>query len=129
MPAPSTDSSTPSSAGPAAYTTAFLPGAERGTCPTCAGPALQAPRYNRAICGRCTDSATCALPAHADAQVSLGGPNASTGGGAEPGHEIGGVWTLCDGGSGVSYRAWVVVRGVACSIQEARFGGTVAEPR
>lgn len=51
------------------------------------------------------------------------------GGGAEPGHEVAGVWTLCDGGSGVSYCAWVVVRGIACNIQEARFGGTVAQPR
>ena len=93
--------------------TAFLPGGYDGECPVCQGPALQAARYPPALCGTCTASAICA--AHGRVVGLVGG---SVGGGAEPAHRDDG--TPCDG--------QVLVRGVPCVLQEARFGGCVVQP-
>jgi hypothetical protein len=98
-------------------TTAYLPGADRGTCPVCGEPATQDARYPRALCLPCTDSAVCqthSLPAR------LGGPG-SLSGGFVPGHvSIDGSWEACEG--------IVTVNGRQCVMEEARFGGTVVQP-
>jgi len=99
--------------------TAYLPGGCVGTCPMCGSPAQQAHRYPQALCLQCTEGATCAehgLPA------ALGGAG-SLGGGLLPGHlAASGSWDVCTGDGRV------LVRGRACRVSEARFGGTVVEP-
>ncbi|WP_380166193.1 hypothetical protein [Jannaschia sp. R86511] len=100
--------------------TAYLPGGYRGTCPVCGSPALQAARYPRALCLACTEAARCqahGLPA------ALGGESGSFFGGFVPGHvDDRGRWEPCTGDGAV------MVRGVRCRLQEARFGGSVVEP-
>jgi hypothetical protein len=73
--------------------TAFLPEAYVGVCPTCGGAARQADRYPRAVCLVSAESATCAahlLP------VALGGDGGGLLGGLEPGHlDTDGRWDCC----------------------------------
>jgi hypothetical protein len=99
--------------------TAFLPGAHRGVCPTCGGPAQQSERYARAVCLGCAQSATCA--AHGLPAV-LGGDVGGLLGGLEPGHlDSDRSWDPC------THDGAVLVNGRLCRMQEARFGGMVIE--
>jgi len=89
-----------------------------GQCPSCGKPCTQTIRYPQALCGACVQSAT-----------DLGGrpvrfSNVSLSGGFIAHHRDDD--SMC---AQVTNDGRVLIAGIECAAGEARFGGTVVQPR
>lgn len=86
-------------------------------CPTCGRPATHMDRYPRSVCEDCVVLATCVH------ERQVGGRNVSLSGGFEAYHDDQ-PDNLC-AETTTGHRVWI--RGRACTMGEARFGGVVVE--